>query len=90
MHESVFLVVLPWLVLLVAALAVHAIRAPTIVVRALTLEVLAVVLIGVVALVALRHDRPGYLDVAIVLALLGFAQALATARLLERGFKSGG
>lgn len=84
MNSVLFQVVVLWLVALVAALALAAFRARTVVERALALEVLTMVLVAALAAVALHTGRAGYLDVALVLALLGFTQTLATARLAER------
>jgi multisubunit Na+/H+ antiporter MnhF subunit len=84
MHDVVFLIVIVWNTVLVAVLAVYALRAPTIVIRALALDTLALVFVAALAVVAVHRDRAGYLDIALMIAMLGFAQTVATARIIEQ------
>lgn len=42
----------------------------------------AVNLVG--SILAISHHQPGFLDIALVLAMLGFVQTVAAARLIER------
>lgn len=83
MHEFVFYFVVVWQMLLAAILTVYALRTRHIVNRILALEVLALVFVGTVASAAYYRQEAGYLDVALVLALLGFVQTVAVCRLAE-------
>lgn len=89
MHEAVFHVVLAWQVGLVAVLAVRGARARTLVGRAIALDVLALVFVAALAVVAVRRRQADYLDVALVLALLGFTQTIVTARYIGPFRRSG-
>lgn len=80
MHDVVFQIVLTWQAALIAALAVRGARSKSLVGRAIALDTLALVFVAALASIAVARARAGYLDVALVLAMLGFAQTIATAR----------
>lgn len=80
MHDAVFQIVLTWQTVLIAALAVRGARSRSIVGRAIALDTLALVFVAALASIAVARGRPDYLDVALVLAMLGFTQTIATAR----------
>lgn len=61
------------------------IRGPTLPDRIVALELVATLLVGVVAVYSIGSRQPVYLDVAIVLALVGFLGAVAFARFLVQG-----
>lgn len=83
MHDAVFYVAVIWQLALAAVLTYYTLRTNHIVNRILALDVLALVFVAAVACVAIHRNEPGYLDVALVLAMLGFVQTVATARLAE-------
>lgn len=60
-------------------------RGPTLPDRIVALELIATLLVGIVALISIGTRQPIFLDVAIVLALVGFLGAVAFARFLARG-----
>lgn len=80
MHDAVFQLVMAWQLVLVAVLALRGARARSLVGRAIALDTLALVFVSALALLATERARAGYLDVALVIAMLGFAQTIATAR----------
>ena len=84
MHTWVYELAIVWHIGLVALLVGFALRTRRLVDRVVALDTLALVFVAALAIVALRRHSAHYLDVALVLALLGFAQTVATARLLER------
>lgn len=82
------------LVLVLAAVAVvalgvatlyRAIVGPTIQDRVVAINVIGTSTVIVIALVSAALDRPEYLDIAIVYALLNFVLSLAIARFTYRG-----
>lgn len=83
MHGWVFNFAFAAHVIFIAALAVHAVRTRQITSRALALEVLALVFVSAFVLLALDRGEAGYLDAALVVALLGYAQVVATAQLIS-------
>ncbi|HEY8432493.1 MAG TPA: monovalent cation/H+ antiporter complex subunit F [Sandaracinaceae bacterium] len=85
MNDVLFIVLIGWHALLALALAVRAAYARALVTRAIALDTLALVVVTSLALVAVERGRADYLDVALVLALLGFAQTIATARFVPGG-----
>lgn len=60
-------------------------RGPTLPDRIVALELVATLLVGVTAVYSIGTRQPVYLDVAIVLALVGFLGAVAFARFMVQG-----
>ena len=84
MHDAVFILTAAWLIVLCALLAVVAARSPSVVQKVVAFDTLSYLLVGILALVAVHRKEAGFLDIALVIAALGFVQTVATARLLER------
>lgn len=83
MHDWAFHIAFLGQIALVAVLAVHASRARAMIDRAVALDTLPLVFVAALALVAVRRREPAYLDIALVLALVGFAATVATTRFLS-------
>lgn len=83
MHEFVYFVVVVWLLLLAAALTLYAARTDQVASRAVALDALSIVFVALLTVLAIQRGRVGYLDVALVMGLLGFVQSVVTARLVE-------
>ena len=84
MHDVVFVTAIVWLMLLAGLLIRFAIRARHLVDRLLALDSVVLLFVAALTMVAIEQDEVGYLDVAIVLAMLGFVQTVAMVRLTER------
>ncbi len=69
--------------LFVAALRLF--RGPTLADRVVALELIASLMVGVIAIVSIVGEQPILIDVAITLTLVGFLGAVAFARYMERG-----
>lgn len=80
MHDWVFYLAVSWVTVLIGALAWHAARVRRLVDRALAIDLLSLLLLAQVVLLAVQRQRAGYLDLGLILALLSFAQTMATAR----------
>lgn len=52
--------------------------------RVVSLDLITVLLIAITSLLALRLDNAAYLDLGLVLALIGFLATVAFARYIER------
>ncbi len=61
------------------------VRGPTVTDRVVALELVATIFVGVVAAHSIASREPVFLDVAIVLALVGFLGAIAFARFISQG-----
>ena len=61
------------------------VRGPTLPDRVVALELVATIFVGVVAVYSIASRQPVFLDVAIVLALVGFLGAVAFARFISQG-----
>ena len=77
-------VLVVWHLALILLLLGQVVRARSLVARLIAFDVLSIVFASLIALVCVRTGDPGYLDIALVVALLGFAQTVVTARLLRR------
>lgn len=84
MHSTVLDIALVCQLALAALLTGYAAASRSLVQRLLLLDVLALVLVAALTLLGLRREQAAYLDLALVLALLGFAQTAAVARFLEQ------
>lgn len=60
-------------------------RGPTLPDRVVALELIATIFVGIVAVWTIASRQAVYLDVAIVLALVGFLSAVAFARFIVAG-----
>jgi len=74
------------LIMIAIALGVYRlVKGPSVVDRAIALDLLTLVSIALIALIALLTSRFIYIDVALVYGLLSFLSVLAVARYLDRG-----
>ena len=58
---------------------------PTVFDRIVALDLFAGICMGIIVALAIRFDQPVFLEVAFVIALVGFLGTVALARYLERG-----
>ena len=79
-HEAVFLLGIGWMAVLLGLCVLLIARAATPARRILALDLLALVLVGLLALVAGEDERAYALDAALALALLSFVATVAAAR----------
>jgi multicomponent Na+:H+ antiporter subunit F len=63
---------------------VRLVRGPSLPDRIVALDLMTLLAVGVIALFAIREDKPVFLDAAIALALVAFLGTVAYARFLER------
>lgn len=77
--------VLPILILAGIVAFVRLAKGPTLPGRALALDLMATIGIGMIAVYAILTHQPVILDVAIVLALIAFLGTVAFAYYVERG-----
>ncbi len=64
---------------------VRLVRGPSLPDRVVALELIATLVVGVIAVYGVATEQPVFLDVAIVVALIGFLGAVAFARYVEKG-----
>jgi multicomponent Na+:H+ antiporter subunit F len=75
------------LALFLAALRLF--RGPSLADRIVALELIAGLMVGIIAVVSIVGEQPILIDVAIALALVGFLGAVAFARYMEKGTSAG-
>jgi multicomponent Na+:H+ antiporter subunit F len=79
--EIVF--ILPLLIFCYFLAFIRLIRGPSLPDRVVALDLMSMLTIGIAAMYAITRDRPVFLDVATVLALLSFVTTVAFARFME-------
>ena len=88
--ESPFLagaMVIAALLFLLAAIPIlyRIVTGPTVFDRIVALDLFAGVCIGLIVLLAISFEKPVFLEVALIIALVGFLGTVSLARYLERG-----
>lgn len=84
-HQWVVAVGVGWALLLVLGFVAVTLRVRSLLDRVLAVDVLAMCVVAVLALLAIRTQEVGYLDAALALALLTFVGTVAAARFRHRG-----
>lgn len=64
---------------------IRLVRGPSLPDRVVALDLIAVIAVGMIAVVQIQTHEPMLLDSAVVLALIAFLSTVAFARYLERG-----
>ena len=85
MHDLVFYIAVGWMTALLGASVVLLIRARSITVRILALDMLTLILVGLLVLYAAVNRQQYYIDAALILALVSFVSTLATSRYHSEG-----
>ena len=80
MHDLVFYVALVWLMGLLGVLVVVSVRARSMLDVVLALDTLALVFVAVLGLFSAWRGVTGYLDAALVLAIVSYVQTVAATR----------
>ena len=63
---------------------VRLVKGPSMPDRVVALDLMTVIIVAFCGLASIRYDEPAFLDVALVLALVGFLATVALARFAER------
>ncbi|MDR5860635.1 pH regulation protein F [Halomonas eurihalina] len=83
--STVILISLSVMVLALCLTFIRLFRGPSLPDRVVALELFSSILVGIIGVVAVAVDVALLLDVAIVVALMGFMTTIGFARFLERG-----
>jgi multisubunit Na+/H+ antiporter MnhF subunit len=78
--DAITTIALIWSIVLFALAVLAVLRARGSFARILALDTAALMLIGVLLMLAKRDDEPYYLDAALILAALSFVSTIAAAR----------
>lgn len=73
------------LILAMFAAFLRLVRGPSLPARVVALDMMAALAVGIIAVYAVATGQPIFLDVAIVLALIGFLSTVAFAHFVEKG-----
>jgi multicomponent Na+:H+ antiporter subunit F len=69
--------------------AIRLFRGPSLADRVVALELIASLMVGVIAIIAITADQGVLIDVAIAVTLVGFLGAVGFARYMEKGTADG-
>lgn len=81
----IYTFILPILSLALLCSFIRLVRGPSLPDRVVALDLMATLVIGIVAVYSIATGRSAYLDVAIILALIAFLGTVAFAYYLQRG-----
>lgn len=83
-QDLIVFVAFPLLTIAVILAFVRLVRGPSLPDRVVALDLIATLMIGIIAIYAIATDEPVLLDLAIVLALISFLGTVAFAHYIER------
>ncbi|MGF1627796.1 MAG: monovalent cation/H+ antiporter complex subunit F [Alphaproteobacteria bacterium] len=83
-HPWLFQLVMVWHALLIMMLLLYAMTTPRVIDRLVGFDALSIVFVAALSIVAIERRDPFYFDIALIVAMFGFVQTVAAARLLER------
>ncbi|HET7408607.1 MAG TPA: monovalent cation/H+ antiporter complex subunit F [Paracoccaceae bacterium] len=83
MVDWIFGAIMVWHAILMLMLLVHAVRSREIVATLIAFDAVSLVLLSALVVLAAHRREVSFIEIALVLALVVFAQTLAAARLLK-------
>jgi multicomponent Na+:H+ antiporter subunit F len=87
-HDFLYYIILPILSISSLLVFVRFFRGPSIVDRVVALDLLITIGIGIIAIYSVISDKPTFLDISLVLALIAFLGTVAFAYYLEKRNKN--
>lgn len=84
LHDFIYFIILPILMLSVALVFFRFLRGPSIGDRVISLDLLITIGIAVIAAYSMISDQPTFLDIALILALISFLGTIAYSYYLEK------
>lgn len=87
-HDFLYYIILPILSISSLMVLVRFIKGPSIVDRVVALDLLITIGIGIIAIYSILNDKPTFLDISLVLALIAFLGTVAFAYYLEKRNKN--
>ena len=85
LHQLVFFLIMPVLSVAMLFAFLRLVRGPSLPDRVVALDLMATLVIGIVAAYSVATGQSAYLDVAIILALIAFLGTVAFAYYIQRG-----
>lgn len=85
LHQLVFFLIMPVLSVAMLFAFFRLVRGPSLPDRVVALDLMATLVIGIVAAYSVATGQSAYLDVAIILALIAFLGTVAFAYYIQRG-----
>jgi multicomponent Na+:H+ antiporter subunit F len=77
-------VIAPVLMLAIVLSLIRLVRGPSIADRVIALDLLTTIAIGIIAAISIATDQAAFIDIALLVAVLGFLATIAFAYYIER------
>ncbi len=77
-------VIAPVLMLAIVLSLIRLVRGPSIADRVIALDLLTTIAIGIIAAISIATDQAAFIDIALLVAVLGFLATVAFAYYIER------
>jgi len=87
-HDFLYYIILPILSFSSLLVFIRFIKGPSIVDRVVALDLLITISIGIIAVYSVINNKPTFLDISLVLALIAFLGTVAFAYYLEKRNKN--
>ncbi|MFD0931442.1 cation:proton antiporter [Psychroflexus salinarum] len=87
-HDFLYYIILPILSISSLLVFVRFIKGPSIIDRVVALDLLITIGIGIIAIYSVLSNKPTFLDISLVLALIAFLGTVAFAYYLEKRNKN--
>jgi len=84
LHDYLYYIILPILSLSSLVVFIRFLKGPGIVDRVVALDLVITIGIGIIAIYSIINDKPTFLDIATILALIAFLGTVAFAYYLEK------
>lgn len=84
LYDYLYYIILPALSISSILVFVRFIKGPSIIDRVVALDLLITIGIGIIAIYSIIYDKPTFLDIALILALIAFLGTVAFAYYLEK------
>lgn len=87
-HDFLYYIILPILSISSLLVFIRFIKGPSIIDRVVALDLLITIGIGIIAIYSILSNKPTFLDISLVLALIAFLGTVAFAYYLEKRNKN--
>ncbi|MGM0635718.1 MAG: monovalent cation/H+ antiporter complex subunit F [Bacteroidota bacterium] len=88
LYDYLYYIILPALSISSVLVFVRFVKGPSIVDRVVALDLLITIGIGIIAIYSIINDKPTFLDIAMILALIAFLSTVAFSYYLEKRNKN--
>ena len=88
LNDFLYFIILPLLSVALVIVFIRFLKGPTIVDRVVALDLVVTIGIGIISIYSIVNNRPNFLDIALILALIAFLGTVAFTYYLEKRDKN--